>query len=95
MAEARGFTPPFGNRERSAFEYHGDWLADSKSFPIEPSLRLVSGPQFYKASKDGSKFSGAIADTEPDGWGRRVILRDHAKRREHAVGGMSGVRKSI
>lgn len=58
-----------GNRERSAFEYHGDWLADSKSFPIEPALRLVSGPQFYKASKDGSKFTGAIADSEPDGWG--------------------------
>lgn len=71
-----------GNRERSAFEYHGDWLADSKPFSIEPALRLVSGPQFYRASKDGSKFSGAIADTEPDGWGRRVILRDHAKRRE-------------
>lgn len=71
-----------GKRESSAFEYHGDWLTDSKSFPVEPALRLVSGPQFYKASKSGSRFSGAIADTEPDGWGRRVILRDHAKRRE-------------
>ena len=71
-----------GNRERSAFEYHRDWLAGATSFPIEPGLRLVSGPQFFKASKNGSKFSGAIADTEPDGWGRRVILRDHAKRRE-------------
>jgi serine/threonine-protein kinase HipA len=40
-------------------------------------------------TKDGSKFSGAIADTEPDGWGRRVILCDHAKRRERirAAGG--------
>ena len=71
-----------GNRERSAFEYHGDWLAGSEPFPIEPALRLIRGPQFFKASKDGSKFNGAIADTEPDGWGRRVILRDHAKRRE-------------
>jgi len=26
----------------------------------------------------------AIADTEPDGWGRRVILRDRAKSREVA-----------
>ncbi len=30
----------------------------------------------------GSLFHGAIADTEPDGWGRRIILRDHAKQRE-------------
>jgi hypothetical protein len=27
---------------------------------------------------------GAITDTEPDGWARRVILRDHAKRRQEA-----------
>lgn len=26
-------------------------------------------------------FQGAIADTAPDPWGRRVIARDHAKRR--------------
>ena len=26
-------------------------------------------------------FHGAIADTSPDAWGRRVIARDHAKRR--------------
>ena len=32
----------------------------------------------------GSVFPGAIADTEPDGWARRVILRDHAKRRAEA-----------
>lgn len=27
-------------------------------------------------------FHGAIADTAPDAWGRRVIARDHAKRRK-------------
>src|SRR5258708_28077682 len=31
--------------------------------------------------RDASIFHGAIADTEPDGWAHRVILRDHAKRR--------------
>lgn len=71
-----------GKRESSAFEYHPSWLDGATSFPIEPALRLVPGPQFHRASKDGSKFTGALADTEPDGWGRRVILRDHAKRRE-------------
>lgn len=71
-----------GKRESSAFEYSQDWLVAKKSFPIEPALGLVSGPQFHKAAKEGSKFAGSLADTEPDGWGRRVILRDHAKRRE-------------
>jgi serine/threonine-protein kinase HipA len=32
--------------------------------------------------KDGSLFPSAIADTEPDGWARRVILRDHIRRRQ-------------
>ena len=39
------------------------------------------GPQFHGKSKDGSLFQAAIADTEPDWWGRRVIMRDYIKRR--------------
>lgn len=38
--------------------------------------------QFHRKQAEGSVFHGIIADTEPDGWGRRVILRDHAKRRQ-------------
>jgi serine/threonine-protein kinase HipA len=45
-------------------------------------LPLQAGPQFHRKSKDGSLFPAAIADTEPDGWARRVILRDHIKRRQ-------------
>jgi len=45
---------------------------------------LVSGPQFHRKQRGGSVFHGAIADTQPDGWARRVILRDHAKRRQKA-----------
>jgi len=33
-------------------------------------------------SKDGSLFHAAIADTEPDGWARRVTMRDHIKRKQ-------------
>lgn len=73
-----------GARESSAFEYDTTWLRDPDRFAIDPSLRLLAGPQFHRKLKDGSSFSGAIADTEPDGWGRRVILRDHAKQRERA-----------
>jgi serine/threonine-protein kinase HipA len=71
-------------RESSSFEYSAAWLRDPNRFAIEPSLRLVTGPQYHRKPRDGSAFHGAIADTEPDGWGRRVILRDHAKQREHA-----------
>ena len=38
--------------------------------------------QYHKAaSENDSVFHFAIADTAPDGWGCRVIARDHAKRR--------------
>ena len=73
-----------GARQSAGFEYHPDWLASKTAFAIDPSLPLVSGMQFHKQSHDGSAFHGAIADTEPDGWGRQVILRDHAKRRQEA-----------
>lgn len=71
-----------GARQSAAFEYDRDWLTASDRFALAPDLPLVAGAQFHKsASRDASIFHGAIADTEPDGWARRVILRDHAKRR--------------
>ena len=71
-----------GARQSAAFEYHREWLAVSDRFALEPDLPLVTGAQFHKPpSREASIFHGAIADTEPDGWARRVILRDHAKRR--------------
>src|SRR2546426_8064479 len=71
-----------GARQSAAFEYDREWLAASDRFALEPDLPLVTGAQFHKSpSRDASIFHGAIADTEPDGWARRVILRDHAKRR--------------
>jgi serine/threonine-protein kinase HipA len=69
-------------RENAAFEYSRDWLSHEERYPFGPTLPLVSGPQFHKRTGDGSVFHDAIADTEPDGWGRRVILRDHIKQRE-------------
>jgi serine/threonine-protein kinase HipA len=73
-----------GAREHAAFSYDPAWLAARDRFPIEPNLPLVAGPQFHRKSGEGSMFHAIIADTEPDGWGRRVILRDHAKRRQAA-----------
>ena len=52
---------------------------------------MVTTPQFHRKERGGSDFHGAIADTEPDGWARRVILRDHAKRRREAKRTGAGV----
>ena len=71
-----------GRRENAAFEYGAGWLGDPVHFALGPTLPLQPGPQFHRKSPDGSLFHAAIADTEPDGWGKRVIKRDHIKRRQ-------------
>lgn len=73
-----------GSRESASFEYDLAWMNAPDRFAIEPGLPLVAGPQFHRKVRDGSVFHAAIADTEPDGWARRVIQRDHAKRRQEA-----------
>lgn len=73
-----------GARESAIFAYDDAWLSAPATFPIDPTLPLVRGPQFHKVLRDGSLFHPAIADTEPDGWGMTVIRRDHAKRRAAA-----------
>lgn len=73
-----------GARQSAGFEYHPDWLVAEDRFALEPGLPLVSGMQYHQQARDSSLFHGAIADTEPDGWGRKVILRDHAKQRQQA-----------
>lgn len=88
-----------GARENAAFEYDAEWLAAEDCFAVEPDLPLVAGPQFHRKGRYGSVFHGAVADTEPDGWARRVILRDHAKRRQEArragEGGESGALNAL
>ena len=71
-----------GRRENAAFEYGAAWLGDPARFALGPTLPLQAGPQFHRKSKDGSLFHAAIADTEPDGWAKRVTMRDHIKRRQ-------------
>jgi serine/threonine-protein kinase HipA len=73
-----------GSRERAAFSYADSWRGSADRFALEPALPLVAGPQFQRKVPNGSVFHGAFADTEPDGWAKRVILRDHAKRRQAA-----------
>jgi serine/threonine-protein kinase HipA len=71
-----------GRRENAAFEYGAGWLSEPARFALGPTLPLQVGPQFHRKSRDGSIFHAAIADTEPDGWAKRVIMRDHVKRRQ-------------
>ena len=69
---------------RFAIAYDQDWLVNPERFNVSADLRLTPGYQSRKApSPHDSVFHGAIADTAPDAWGRRVIARDHAKRRKH------------
>lgn len=72
-----------GQRENSAFAYDDRWLASPARFNVSADLQLMPGHQTHKAASPvDSVFHGAIADTAPDAWGRRVIARDHAKRRK-------------
>ena len=74
-----------GRREHATFAYDPGWLSTPARFAISPDLPLFGGNQFRKApAKEDSIFHFAFADTEPDGWGCRVIARDHAKRRKAA-----------
>ncbi len=71
-----------GVRENSSFVYSQQWLQSMERFSISPDLLLTETHQYHKAaSENDSVFHFAIADTAPDGWGCRVIARDHAKRR--------------
>ena len=72
-----------GARENATFAYDSQWLQSPDRFSLSPDLELTDGHQYHKAAtKNDSVFHLAIADTEPDGWGCRVIARDHAKRRK-------------
>ena len=72
-----------GQRVFSQFRYDEAWLSDPKFFDVSPDLQRQSGYQLRKPStKNDSSFFMALADTEPDAWGRRVIARAHAKARD-------------
>lgn len=72
-----------GAREYSAFAYDGAWLAATARFEVSPDLALIPGYQVRRSpSRDDSVFHHALADTEPDAWGRCVIARAHARARK-------------
>jgi serine/threonine-protein kinase HipA len=72
-----------GAREYSSFAYDNLWLASPDHFEVSPDLPLIEGHVVRRApTQIDSCFHFALADTEPDAWGRRVIARAHAKERK-------------
>jgi HipA N-terminal domain len=81
-----------GHREYSAFAYDRSWLRHADRLEISPDLPLREGHGTRRAaSEDDSPFPAALASTEPDTWGKRIIQRAHAKRRQRdpALGPLS------
>jgi serine/threonine-protein kinase HipA len=71
-----------GQREFSQLAYSEEWLSDAQFFDVSPDLHRQTGYQLRKPpTPNDSCFFLALADTEPDAWGRRVIARAHAKAR--------------
>ncbi|MFC1586089.1 type II toxin-antitoxin system HipA family toxin [Fibrobacterota bacterium] len=71
-----------GNRKVAAFSYSDSWLSNPEKFELSPDLPLVPGFQYRSNKALGeSAFFDCFADVEPDGWGRMIIKRDYAKRR--------------
>lgn len=72
-----------GPREFSQFAYREEWLEAPMTFDISTDLSPTQGYQVRKPpTKYDSCFFLALADTEPDAWGRRLIARAHAKERK-------------
>lgn len=72
-----------GAREFTQFAYDESWIRHPQCFDISTDLQRHAGYQVCKPrDREDSCFFMALADTEPDSWGRRVIARAHAKRRK-------------
>lgn len=85
--ELDGETLPVGLARRHAArgaetitsEYAEAWLANDRSFSIDPGLRLGRGV-FPPAQRQA--IFGALGDSAPDTWGRRLMQRAERRRAE-------------
>jgi serine/threonine-protein kinase HipA len=65
--------------EATTFEYDASWLADASRFSIAPALVLQRGAF---AAPPGAALPGALGDSAPDTWGRRLMQRAERRRAE-------------
>lgn len=76
-------------RESASFEYDTAWLENPNAFALEPALALGRGTQH---TQQGRALFGAIGDSSPDRWGRRLIQREERRiarveaRQPHTLG---------
>ncbi len=59
-----------------AFEYAPEWLASPGAHDLDPSLRLLRGPQY---APDHRATFGVFLDASPDRWGRVLMERREAQ----------------
>lgn len=63
--------------ETTTFEYDAHWLSESQAFALEPALPLGRGAY---APEAGRALFGALGDSAPDTWGRRIMQRAERRR---------------
>jgi serine/threonine-protein kinase HipA len=73
----RLWTKTARGRESATFEFDDTWRADPVHHVMGPALPATPGPFF---SGEGRAMFGALGDSAPDRWGRRLITRNEARR---------------
>ena len=68
-----------GRLDAATFEYDEAWLRSGNRFAIEPALQLTPG---LFATPSNQRLFGALADSAPDTWGRRLMQRAERRRAE-------------
>jgi serine/threonine-protein kinase HipA len=64
------------NGERASFEFDSTWIADPIHYALGPALPAKTGA-FHTGR--GRALFGALGDSAPDRWGRRLITRNEAR----------------
>lgn len=69
-------------KQLSAFRYSDEWLELDDAFALSPTLPLSRQPVYASGSAADPRpaLPGVFSDCAPDGWGRRLILRDSTRR---------------
>ena len=78
--------------ESATFRYAPSYLAAKGSYPLDPSLPLVSGPL---QTALGQKIFGAFSDCAPDSWGRNLVGRLVGNRSVAEVDHLLGARDDL
>ena len=68
-------------KESASFEFERAWIADPVHHAFGPALPPTAGA-FH--SGEGRAMFGALGDSAPDRWGRRLIARNEARRARDA-----------